>query len=79
VGSGCWIRPRATVRRSVLLPGAVVGEEACLEDCIVGPGYEVRPGEQIRGAALVHQTRARRRPSRAPSFPAYAGTLLVSA
>jgi NDP-sugar pyrophosphorylase family protein len=79
VGSGCWIRPRATVRRSVLLPGAVVGEEACLEDCIVGPGYEVPPGEQIRGVALAQQTRARRRPSPVPSFPAYAGTLLVSA
>ena len=79
VGSGCRIHSRATVRRSVLLPGAVVGEEACLEDCIVGPGYEVRPGEWMRGAALVNQTRVRRRPSRAPSFPAYAGTLLVSA
>ncbi len=79
VGSDCWIHPEATVRRSVLLSGAVVGEEACLEDCIVGPGYEVRPGEQIRGATLVHQTGERRRPSRVPSYPAYAGTLLVSA
>jgi len=79
VGSACRIRPRATVRRSVLLPGAVVGEEACLEECIVGPGYAVRAGERIRGAALVDRRRARRRPSAVPSFPAYAGTVLVSA
>jgi hypothetical protein len=30
-----------------------VGDGAYLEDCIVGPGYEVRPGERIRGGALV--------------------------
>jgi mannose-1-phosphate guanylyltransferase len=53
VGSGCWIRPTATVKRSILLPGACVGEGAYLEDCIVGPGYYVRPGERIRGGALV--------------------------
>jgi NDP-sugar pyrophosphorylase family protein len=53
VGSGCWIRPGATVKRSILLPGSSVGAEAYLEDCIVGPGYDVRPGEQIRGGALV--------------------------
>jgi mannose-1-phosphate guanylyltransferase len=53
VGSGCWIRPTATVKRSILLPGACVGEGTYLEDCIVGPGYYVRPGERIRGGALV--------------------------
>jgi mannose-1-phosphate guanylyltransferase len=53
VGSGCWIRPTATVKRSVLLPGACVGERAYLEDCIVGPGYYVRPGVLICGGVLV--------------------------
>jgi mannose-1-phosphate guanylyltransferase len=53
VGSGCWVRPGATIKRSILLPGSSVGEEAYLEDCIVGHGYDVRPGEQIRGGTLV--------------------------
>jgi mannose-1-phosphate guanylyltransferase len=34
-------------------PGSRVGGRAHLEDCIVGPGYDVRPGEQIRGGAPV--------------------------
>jgi NDP-sugar pyrophosphorylase family protein len=55
VGSGCWVRPGATVKRSILLPGSSVGEGAYLEDCIVGPGYDVRPGDQIRGGALVRR------------------------
>ena len=53
IGQDCWVRQGATVKNSVLLPGASVGEEAYLEDCIVGPGYHVRSGEQIRGGALV--------------------------
>ena len=53
VGDGCRVSDGATVRRSVLLPGSSVGSGAYLEDCIVGPGYEVRPGECIRGGALV--------------------------
>ena len=53
VGSDCWVRPGATVKRSILLPGASVGDGAYLEDCIVGHGYDVRPGETIRGGALV--------------------------
>ena len=57
VGSGCWVRPRAIVKGSVLLPGSSVGREAHLEDCIIGPGYDVRPGEQIRGGALVREAR----------------------
>jgi len=55
VGSGCWIRPGATIERSILLPGSSVGDGAYLEDCIVGPGYEVRPGEWIQGGTLVCQ------------------------
>ncbi len=57
VGSGCWVKPRAIVKGSVLLPGSSVGREAHLEDCIIGPGYDVRPGEQIRGGALVREAR----------------------
>jgi mannose-1-phosphate guanylyltransferase len=60
IDQDCWVRQGATVKRSVLLPGASVGEEAYLEDCIVGPGYHERPGDQIRGGALVCRERRRR-------------------
>jgi mannose-1-phosphate guanylyltransferase len=53
VGDECRVSDGATVKHSVLLPGSSVGSGAYLEDCIVGPGYEVRPGEWIRGGALV--------------------------
>jgi mannose-1-phosphate guanylyltransferase len=56
VGTDCWIRPNATIKRSILLPGASVGDGAYLEDCIVGHGYDVRPGEQIRGGALIRRS-----------------------
>jgi mannose-1-phosphate guanylyltransferase len=55
VGSDCWVRPGATIKRSILLPGASVGDGAYLEDCIVGYGYDVRPGETIRGGALIRR------------------------
>jgi NDP-sugar pyrophosphorylase family protein len=55
VGTDCWIRPNATIKRSILLPGASVGNGAYLEDCIVGHGYDVRPGETIRGGALMRR------------------------
>ena len=55
VGSDCWIRPGATIKRSILLPGASIGDGAYLEDCIVGHGYDVRPGETIRGGALIRR------------------------
>ncbi|MBA4116601.1 MAG: NDP-sugar synthase [Rubrobacter sp.] len=57
VGTDCWIRPNATIKRSILLPGASVGDGAYLEDCIVGHGYDVRPGETIRGGALMRRVR----------------------
>ena len=39
VGSGCRVGPAATLKRSILLPGACVGEEAYVQGCIVaGPG-----------------------------------------
>jgi mannose-1-phosphate guanylyltransferase len=53
VGGDCRVSDGATVKQSVLLPGSSVGSGAYLEDCIVGPGYEVRPGEFIRGGGLV--------------------------
>jgi NDP-sugar pyrophosphorylase family protein len=56
VGTDCWIRPNATLKRTILLPGASIGEGAYLEDCIVGHGYDVRPGETIRGGALIRGT-----------------------
>jgi NDP-sugar pyrophosphorylase family protein len=55
VGTDCWIRPGATIKRSILLPGASIGDRAYLEDCIVGHGYDVRPGETIRGGALIRR------------------------
>jgi mannose-1-phosphate guanylyltransferase len=55
VGSDCWIRPNATIKRSILLPGASVGGGAYLEDCIVGHHYDVRPQETIRGGALIRR------------------------
>ena len=56
VGDYCRVSEGATVKQSVLLPGSSVGRGAYLEDCIVGPGYEVRAGERIRGGALVRGT-----------------------
>ena len=55
VGTDCWVRPDATIKRSILLPGSIVGDGAYLEDCIVGHGYNVRPGETIRGGALIRK------------------------
>ena len=52
IGTGCRVRPDATIKRSILLPGAIVGVGAHLEDCIVGHGYQVRPGEVVKGATL---------------------------
>jgi mannose-1-phosphate guanylyltransferase len=64
VGSDCWIRSGATVKQSILLPGSYVGDGAYLEGCIVGHGYDVRPGETIRGGALVRRTQ----PGSSPGF-----------
>ena len=62
VGSDCRVGQGATVKRSVLLPGASVGEGAYLEDCIVGHGYDVRAGERISGDVLVSGEGKRRYP-----------------
>ena len=56
VGSECWVGPGSTIKRGVLLPGACVGRGAYLEDCIVGYGYDVRPGERIKGGALMRRS-----------------------
>src|SRR5215210_1473622 len=53
VGSGCLVHPRATIKRSILFPGASIGDGAYLEGCIVGHGYAVQAGEQIRDSVLV--------------------------
>jgi ADP-glucose pyrophosphorylase len=45
----------ATVRGSVLLPGATVGAGAYLEDCVIGPGYKVGSGARLLGEALVRE------------------------
>lgn len=59
VGSGCHVHAGATIERSILLPGSRVGEDARLEDCIVGPGYSVGPGDWIQGEVLVQGAPAR--------------------
>ena len=69
VGSGCWIRPGATIRRSTLLPGSYIGDGAHLEGCVVGPGYTVRPGEQVWDQALVRTADHQRRYSRVSDEP----------
>lgn len=57
VGSGCWIRPGATVKGSVLLPGATVGDGSYLEGCVVGPGYDLSPGAKVHDRTLVRDER----------------------
>jgi mannose-1-phosphate guanylyltransferase len=57
VGNGCWIHPGATIKRSILLSGSSVGRGSYLDNCIVRPGYSVRPGEQILGGAFVRAAR----------------------
>lgn len=53
VGPGCQVGAGATIKRSILLAGASVGVDAYVEDCIVGPGYEVRAEEHVWGEVLV--------------------------
>ena len=55
IGRRCRVGGEATIRGSVLLPGASVGNGTYLEDCIVGPGYEVGSGEHLLGEALVRE------------------------
>ena len=50
----CWIG-RTPPSSGHSTPGASIGDGAYLEDCIVGHGYDVRPGETIRGGALMRR------------------------
>jgi mannose-1-phosphate guanylyltransferase len=59
VGNDCWVRSGATIEQSILFPGSYVGDDAYLEGCIVGHGYDVRAGEQIQGGVLVRHAGAR--------------------
>ncbi len=56
--SGSRVQSGATMKRSVLLPGSYIGDEAYVEGCIIGHGYKVRAGEQISGGALIRRARA---------------------
>lgn len=58
IGNGCRVEDGVVLERSVLLPGARVGSNAHLVDCVVGPGHEVRSGERVRGEVLVRPPRA---------------------
>lgn len=53
LGSDCRVESGATVKDSVLMPGAFVGAGAHVENCILGPGCEVRPKERLYGEVLV--------------------------
>lgn len=52
IGEACRVDAGAVVKGSVLLPGAIVGEGARVEDCIVGPGFRVPAGERFVGGCL---------------------------
>ncbi len=68
IGRGCRVRPRATIKRSILLPGSCVGYEAYVDDCIIGPGYTVGPGEQIRSGTFTRGTSSRDGESPLPAW-----------
>ena len=53
VGSGCRVGPAATLKRSILLPGACVGGGLRTRLHRRGPGYHVPPGEPIPGGVLI--------------------------
>jgi mannose-1-phosphate guanylyltransferase len=53
VGGACRIGPKATIKQSILLPGSCVDEGAYVENSVIGHGYRVRSGEQIRGEVLL--------------------------
>jgi NDP-sugar pyrophosphorylase family protein len=55
VGDSCRVGSGAIIKQSILLPGSSVGDGAYLEGCIVGHGYDVPTGEQIRDVALVRR------------------------
>jgi NDP-sugar pyrophosphorylase family protein len=55
VGRHCRVGGGATVKGSVLLPGATVGAGAYLEDCVIGPGYEVGSGARLWGEAFMRE------------------------
>ena len=52
IGPGCWVHPGAILKSTVMLSGSHIGSGAYLQGCILGPSYDVRPGECIRGGAL---------------------------
>jgi len=53
VEADCVVGAGATLRGSVLLPGAVVGDGAVVEACVLGPGAAVAPAEHARGEVRV--------------------------
>jgi mannose-1-phosphate guanylyltransferase len=47
----------ATLTRSVVHAGSVIGRDAVIEDSILGPGTEVEPGAWIVGSVLAQGVR----------------------
>ena len=52
IGDGCHIGDGATVNRSVLLGGAVVGQGASLTDCVVDEGASIPPHHHLAQAGV---------------------------
>ncbi|MGZ6642954.1 MAG: sugar phosphate nucleotidyltransferase [Solirubrobacteraceae bacterium] len=53
LGEGVQVGAGATIERSVVLNGSVVGAGAVLRDCIVGAGVRIGAGSTIAGGAVL--------------------------
>ncbi|MCX6385155.1 MAG: NDP-sugar synthase [Solirubrobacterales bacterium] len=53
LGADVEVGERASIRRSVVLDGAVIGADCVLDSCIVGPRARIGQGTQISGEAVV--------------------------
>jgi len=52
IGSGCRIAAGATIRNSVLMPGARVGADCLLDGAVVGPSTELPAGFSVDSAVV---------------------------
>jgi mannose-1-phosphate guanylyltransferase len=59
VGARCRVAAGAALRRSVLLDGCTIGENARVVDSILSPGAEAPPGAVVEGAVTAEGERIR--------------------
>ena len=52
LGAGCRLEPNAEVRESVLGDNAIIGADAVLRRCILGPGVRVPSGQSLQEERL---------------------------